>query len=203
LSRIILAHGNFRGTERSGLKWFWQKTAGPQEPPRGVVVEAGVPPQERVDRLPLPEILFARHYHAFADLPDDPELMSELLAWARSPDFLRDLPRQSARRFLARAQGAAGSVEEQCLTAFFKVLHSEITRRMYLEGARHREGVVGIRLRLRDPATAGSAAQALVSDDAHGLGPGIYPLNAVPENPEPGREHPFIIQIVTKKDLSQ
>ncbi|MGC9128473.1 MAG: hypothetical protein ACP5GA_07040 [Acidithiobacillus sp.] len=185
------------------MKWFWQKTAGPQEPPRGVVVEAGVPPQGRVDCLPLPEILFARHYHGYARLPEDPALMAFLLAWARSPDFLRDLPRQSARRFLASQPGASARTDEQSLTGFFKVLHSEITRRMYLDGARQREGVVGIRLRLRDPATASSAAQALVANDAHGLGPGIYPLNAVPENPEPGREHPFIIQIVSKKDLSQ
>jgi len=200
---MIPVHGNFQGMEQRGLKWFWQKTVAPQEPPRGVVVDAGIPPQDRVDRLPLPEVLFARHYHGFARLPEDPCLMQSLLAWARTPEFLRDLPRSSARRFLATDLGRAQQLDEQTLTEFFKILHSEITRRMYLEGARQREGVVGVRLRLRDPEKASGAARALVASDSHGLGPGVYPLNAVPENPESGREHPFIIQIVTRKDLSQ
>ncbi|MCE5360158.1 MAG: hypothetical protein JJ714_04035, partial [Acidithiobacillus sp.] len=47
--------------------WDWltgreqQSTA-----PRGAVVDAGVPPQARVEELPLPEPLFVRHWQGFA-----------------------------------------------------------------------------------------------------------------------------------------
>lgn len=60
--------------------------------PRGVVVDAGIPNQERVAELPLPEALFVLHYNGFAKLPENAELRQLLLNTARNGDFLRDLP---------------------------------------------------------------------------------------------------------------
>ena len=169
--------------------------------PRGAVVDAGVPPQERVDELPLPAPLFYLHLQGFGQLPDDPELHQVLLDFATQANFLRLLPRQSARSVLAEHPQA--QVDENTLTAFFRVLFSEITRRMYIDAARQRPEAAGLRFTLAKPDNASAAAQAVVATDAHGLGPGAYPFTHIPENPQPGTENPFVIRILYRKDLQE
>ncbi|WP_308388430.1 hypothetical protein [Acidithiobacillus sp. AMEEHan] len=169
--------------------------------PRGAVVDAGVPPQERVDELPLPEPLFYLHLRGFGQLPDHPELHQAMLRFATQAEFLRLLPRQSARNFLAAHPQPA--IEENTLTVFFQVLFSEITRRMYLDAARQRPDAVGLRFTLAKAESASPAAQTIVTTDAHGLGAGVYPFTHVPENPDPGTENPFIIRILYRKDLEK
>jgi hypothetical protein len=68
--------------------WDWLRgKSGPTAPPRGVVVDAGIPNQERVAELPLPEALFVLHYNGFAQLPENAELRQLLLNTARNGDF--------------------------------------------------------------------------------------------------------------------
>ncbi len=181
---------------------WWRGKSGPVAPPRGVVVDAGIPNQERVAELPLPEPLFVLHYNGFAGLPENAELRQLLLKTARDGEFLRDLPRVSAQRLEKNAAlQARFGVELETVVRFLKVLHSEVTRRMYVEAARKREDVAGLRLTLRDPENAQAPARAMVEVDAYGLGAGTYPFTHIPENPLPGTENPFIIRIVMKKDL--
>jgi hypothetical protein len=85
---------------------------------------------------------------------------------------------------------------------FFKVLHSEITRRMYIDAARKREDVAGLQFTLRDPARADARVCAIAEANSYDLGAGTYPFTHIPENPHPGTENPFIIRIVMKKDLA-
>ncbi len=165
--------------------------------PRGGVVEAGIPPQERVDFLPLPEPIFYLHYYGFGRLPDDPCLQEQILNFARSADFLRDMPRASAKRLLA-SPDRAGLCEED-LAGFLKILFSEITRRMYIEAARKRPGAIGVQFSLTGSGHAAPEAMAVVSADAHGLGAGVYPFTHIPENSCPGAESPFVIRVVMKK----
>ncbi len=169
--------------------------------PRGAVVDAGVPPQERVEELPLPAPLFYLHYQGFGQLPEDSALQRALSEFVVRADFLRLLPRESARSFLA-AHPDSG-VAENTLVAFFRVLFSEITRRMYVDAARQRPEAIGLRFSLAKPETASAAAQSIVSEDVHGLGPGTYPFTHIPENPQPGTENPFVIRIVYRKDLQK
>ncbi len=180
--------------------WLRGKEDGGEPVPRGSVIEAGIPNQERVDHLPLPEMLFLFHYQGFAKLPDDSLWQQKLLHWARQAEFLRALPRQSARDFLQ--ESPIPGIDEQTLTSFFQVLFSEITRRLYIQGARQRPGVVGLRLSLVNEQSASPAARAIVAKDAFGLGQGVYPLTQIPENPDPGRENPFILRVLYNKDDS-
>ncbi|MBN2679220.1 hypothetical protein [Acidithiobacillus thiooxidans] len=184
--------------------WDWLRgKSGPTAPPRGVVVDAGIPNQERVAELPLPEALFVLHYNGFAKLPENAELRQLLLNTARNGDFLRDLPRVSARRLeeSAALQSRFG-IELETVVQFFKVLHSEITRRMYIDAARKREDVAGLQFTFRDPAGADARVCAIAEANPYDLGVGTYPFTHIPENPHPGTENPFIIRIVMKKDLA-
>ncbi len=168
-----------------------------EESPRGGVVDAGIPPEDRVDCLPLPEPIFYLHYHGFGRLPDDLPLQEKILNLARSPDFLRDMPRGSAKKFLSSMDRTG--LREEDLAGFLKILFSEITRRMYIEAARQRPGAIGVQLSLPGSGNAAPAAVAAVSADAHGLGAGVYPFTHIPENPCPGMENPFVIRVVMKK----
>ncbi|MFA7496837.1 MAG: hypothetical protein WCY67_11085 [Acidithiobacillus sp.] len=183
--------------------WDWLRgKAEPVAPPRGVVIDAGIPNQERVAELPLPEPLFILHYNGFGAFPENAELRHLLLDTARNADFLRDLPRVSARQLEEKsALQARFGLELETVVQFFKVLHSEITRRMYVDSARQREGGAGLQFTLRDPEKATTEDRAIVVANDHGLGAGIYPFTHIPQNPHPGRENPFIIRIVMKKDL--
>ncbi|WP_369574411.1 hypothetical protein [Acidithiobacillus sp. IBUN Pt1247-S3] len=192
---------NFRKGWRALAIWDWLKGKGQDMQPRGAVVDAGVPPQGRVDELPLPAPLFYLHYQGFGRLPDAPELQKDLLEFAIQAEFLRLLPRQSARTFLA--QHPETPVEENTLTAFFQVLFSEITRRMYIDAARQRPEAVGLRFSLAKPETASTAAQEVVAANPSGLGPGVYAFTQIPENPHPGTENPFVIRILYRKDLQE
>lgn len=169
--------------------------------PRGAVVDAGVPPQERVDELPLPEPLFFRHWQGFARLPDDADLQRAIYTFATQAEFLRLLPRQAARAFLA--ENPQPALDENTLTAFFQVLFGEITRRMYIDAARQRPEALGLRFSLANEKTASVAARAIVAADQHALGPGVYPFTQIPENPDPGTENPFVIRILYRKDLQE
>ena len=181
--------------------WDWFTGKGQGSQPRGAVVDAGVPPQERVDELPLPEPLFYIHLQGFGRLPDDSALHHALLRFATQAEFLRLLPRQSARSFLAERPQT--QIDENTLAAFFQVLFSEITRRMYVDAARQRPEAVGLRFTLAKAENASPVAQTIVSTDAHGLGPGVYPFTHIPENPDPGTENPFVIRILYRKDLEK
>lgn len=182
--------------------WDWLR--GENDPaPAGVVVDAGIPPQERVAELPLPEPLFIAHYNGFGELAENAELRALLLTTARGGDFLRDLPRRSAQRLEEEAGLEAHfGVSADTVARFFRVLHGEITRRMYLEAARQREGAAGVRFALIHPEQATGLQRRIVETDDFGLGLGVYPFTHIPENPEPGKENPYIIRVVMKKDLA-
>lgn len=184
--------------------WDWLR--GKNDPalaPAGVVVDAGIPPQERVAELPLPEPLFIAHYNGFGELAENAELRALLLTTARAGDFLRDLPRRSAQRLEEEAGlEARFGVSADTVARFFRVLHGEITRRMYLEAARQREGAAGVSFALIHPEEATGPQRRIVETDDFGLGLGVYPFTHIPENPEPGKENPYIIRVVMKKDLA-
>ncbi len=184
--------------------WDWLRGKnGAVRAPAGVLVDAGIPPQERVAELPLPEPLFIAHYNGFGELAEDAELRALLLATARAGEFLRDLPRRSAQGLEERVGlEARFGVPVDTVARFFRVLHGEITRRMYLEAARQREGAVGVSFVLIHPEQATGPQRRIVEADDFGLGAGVYPFNHIPENPEPGKENPYIIRVVMKKDLA-
>lgn len=178
--------------------WFKKKPAKTSAAPRkGLVLEAGIPPEERVDALPLPEAQFLRHYHGFGELPDDAQLRSTLLQILRQPDFLADLPRGTLHKLLAPGGPLAGAaVDPDALLRFLGVMHGEITRQMYIDSARRRVGARGIRFHLPAGAAASPEEQAIVEADPHGLGPGGYPFGALPENPHPGRAAKYYVRVI-------
>lgn len=160
--------------------------------PKGAVVEIGVPMQERTDQVPLTRELVARHLGALAGLPAtlvEPvyQLLSNPLSMQYSgSELVKQLPAEAL-------EGA----DKAALGSLINVLINEITRRMYIDSAALRPGVVGIRLLAeQDPPPAEIAA--ITEVDAHGLGKGVYPLNAVPDNPTPGKRCGFYVRVVQK-----
>lgn len=160
--------------------------------PKGAVVEIGVPMQDRTERVPLTPELVQRHLAAIPALPGD--LAQPLYALLSNPLSLQNSGSELVRQLPAEV---LEGVDKAALGSLINVLINEITRRMYIESARLRPGAIGIRLLAeQDPPPPEIAAITTV--DVHGLGVGVYPLDAVPDNPTPGRRCGFYVRVVQK-----
>lgn len=159
--------------------------------PKGSVVTAGVPPEQRVDQVPVTPDLIARHLAGAPSLPQNDTARSMLYAALSDPLFIQTGPRPLAQQLIAGGLDA----ELEILVKWLTVITLEVTRQMYIDAARHREGAVGIRL---FPIASEPQAEiaALCTADSYGLGAGIYPFDAVPANPTPGQTCGFYIRVV-------
>lgn len=177
--------------------WFKKSTSDKPESRKSLVLEAGIPPEERVDQLPLSEAQFLRHFNGFGELPDDPQLQNILLRALQDPGFLLDLPRGTAQRLLSPGGALADSgLEQDSLLRFLNLMHGEITRAMYIKAARDRVGARGIRFLLPENVSVPEAERAVVEGDTHGLGAGGYPFDAIPENPHPGQPARYYVRVI-------
>ena len=161
--------------------------------PKGSVVTAGVPPEPRVDNVPVTRTLVATHLNASASLPHDAATLDRLIAALTDPLFIQTGARPLAQQLIAG--GLAAELEP--LVKLLTVLTQEITRRMYIDAAPQRDGAIGIRL-LPVSVVPDVAVQALCQADNHGLGVGVYPFDAVPDNPTPGQPCGFYIRVVVQ-----
>lgn len=161
--------------------------------PRGSVVSAGVPPQERPAAIVLPPDLIGRHLCACDDLPHDAASQAAIAEAISDPAAIQHGSREIARRLIAADRVAA---ELEALTRLIGVLLSELARHMYISAARERPGAIGIRL-MEEPGISDPAVAQLLEQDAYGLGPGVYPFDHVPANPTPGKRCGFYIRVVT------
>ncbi|MHB1175698.1 MAG: hypothetical protein ACYCZJ_11295 [Sulfuriferula sp.] len=161
--------------------------------PKGSVVTAGVPPEARVDQLPVSRALVACHLAASPRLPQGEASETRIFKVLSDPLFLQAGPRVLAQQLIA----AGLSAELEPLVKLLTVLTQEITRRMYIDAASQRPDVIGIRL-FPLHASVGPAIQALCATDAYGLGAGVYPFTAVPDNPTPGQPCAFYIRIAVQ-----
>ena len=161
--------------------------------PKGSVVTAGVPPEPRVDTVPVTQSLVAAHLNATASLPHDIATLDSLVAALTDPLFIQTGARPLAQQLIA--DGLATELEP--LVRLLTVLTQEITRRMYIAAAPQRDGAVGIRL-LPVSAAPDPTIQTLCHANGYGLGAGVYPFNAVPDNPTPGQPCGFYIRVVVQ-----
>lgn len=161
--------------------------------PRGSVVSAGVPPQARPATIFLPEGLIARHLHACADLPHDAATEAALANAISNPAAIQHGARAIAKN-LVENEGVVA--EPQPLQNLIAVLLAELARAMYINAAQTREGAIGIRL-VAEAENSNANVINLVTQDLHGLGPGVYPFDAVPVNPTPGQRCGFHVRVVT------
>lgn len=161
--------------------------------PKGSVVKAGVPPEARVEQVPVTRALVARHLAASLRLPQGEVTENAIFMALSDPLFLQAGPRPLALQLIAA--GLAAELEP--LVKLLTVLTQEVARRMYIDAASQRPEAIGIRL-IPLHATADAAIQALCAADAHGLGSGVYPFTAVPDNPIPGQPCAFYIRVVTQ-----
>jgi len=161
--------------------------------PKGSVVTAGVPPEQRVEQVPVSPGLIARHLAGAPALPQNEATQTMLYTALSDPLFIQTGPRVLAQQLIAHGLAA----ELEALVKLLTVLTQEVTRQMYIDAARNREGAVGIRL-LPIAAQPDAEIAALCSADQHGLGAGAYPFDAVPANPTPGQPCGFYIRVVIK-----
>ena len=161
--------------------------------PKGPVVTAGVPPESRPDQVPVNRELVGRHLAGCPDLPQDTDTLDALLNALSDPLFIQTGPRELAYRLVQNGKIIA---DPEKLIALLNVLTNEITRRMYIDSARQKEGAIGIRLFAENP-TPTAAIRQLVEQDAYGLGKGVYPFDKVPENPTPGKRCGFYVRVAT------
>ncbi len=161
--------------------------------PKGSVVTAGVPPEARVEQVPVTRELVARHLATSTLLPQGEAIETAIFKALSDPLFLQTGPRALAQQLI----GAGLSADLEPLVKLLTVLTQEVTRRMYIEAASQRPEAIGIRL-FPLHATMDPAIQALCAADAHGLGNGVYPFTAVPDNPTPGQPCAFYIRVVTQ-----
>lgn len=161
--------------------------------PKGSVVTAGVPPEARVDQVPVSRALVACHLAASPRLPQGDAVEAAIFAALSDPLFLQTGPRDLAQQLIA----AGLDTDLEPLVKLLTVLTQEVTRRMYIEAASQRPEAIGIRL-FPLHATQDPTIQALCVVDAHGLGSGVYPFTAVPDNPTPGQPCAFYIRVVTQ-----
>lgn len=160
--------------------------------PRGSVVTAGVPPEARPSAIALPEGLIAAHLSACDELPHDSATKHALEVALSDPAAIQFGARAIAQKLI---ETQAVNADIEALVSLVGVLLAEIARAMYISAARQRDGAIGIRL-LPDP-SCDAAAMRLIEQDAHGLGAGVYPFDAVPANPTPGKRCGFYIRVVT------
>ncbi|MEO6145990.1 MAG: hypothetical protein ABIT70_02865 [Sulfuriferula sp.] len=161
--------------------------------PKGSVVTAGVPPETRVDHMPVSRALVACHLAASLQLPQGEATETAIFMALSDPLFLQTGPRGLAQQLI----GAGLNADLEPLVKLLTVLTQEITRRMYIEAASQRSEAIGIRLFPLHNSTD-AAIQTLCGADAHGLGTGVYPFTAVPDNPMPGQTCGFYIRVVTQ-----
>lgn len=167
--------------------------------PKGPVVNAGVPPESRPDQLPVNRELIAQHLAGCPDLPQDSATLEVLLHALSDPLFL-----QTGARALASELIQRGSIQADLerLVQLLNVLTNEITRRMYIDSARFKDGAIGIRLVSESPAPS-SAIRLLVEQDSFGLGAGVYPFEQVPDNPTPGQRCGFYVRVATSETAAK
>lgn len=161
--------------------------------PKGPVVNAGVPPEARPDQVPVTQELIVLHLAGSPDLPQDAETLNKLFEALSDPLFLQTGARDLATQLIQQGKIVA---DLEKLIQLLNVLTNEITRRMYIDSARQKEGAIGIRLFSESP-TPTDAINRLVAQDAYGLGKGIYPFDNVPENPTPGQRCGFYVRVAT------
>ena len=159
--------------------------------PKGVL-EAGIPPQERPSALRFDENAIRFHLAAFPVLPQDAAAVGRIHAFLVQPLSLQTGAREGAAQF-----AADWPVDGEALRRLLDVLLAELARALYVEAAARRPGASGSRL-LAEPGESDPAVLELVRRDAHGLGPGVYPLAAVPANPRPGQRAGFYVRVVPK-----
>jgi hypothetical protein len=159
--------------------------------PKGSVVTAGVPPEQRVEQVPVTLALIERHLAASPAVAQGSG--ATLYAALSDPLFIQTGPRNLAQQLIA--SGLHSELEP--LVKLLTVLTQDVTRQMYIDAAPNRDGAVGIRL-LPVSANADTAVAMLCSVDSYGMGAGIYPFDAVPVNPTPGQPCGFYIRVVIK-----
>ncbi|MEQ1667071.1 MAG: hypothetical protein ABL868_01315 [Sulfuriferula sp.] len=160
--------------------------------PKGSVVTAGVPPEQRLAQVPVTPELIDRHLAASPVVPQDSG--ATLYAALSDPLFIQTGPRVLAQQLIA--SGLNSPLEP--LVKLLTVLTQDVTRQMYIDAAPNRDGAVGIRL---FPVSVNPDAEiaALCAADCYGMGAGIYPFDAVPANPTPGQPCGFYIRVVIKE----
>ena len=162
--------------------------------PKGSVVTAGVPPEQRVAQVPVTPELIACHLAGVPTLPHNEVTQAILYTALSDPLFIQTGPRALAQQLIANGLDA----EPEMLIKLLTVLTQEVTRQMYIDAARNRDGAVGIRL-FAIAAQPSAEVATLCSADAYGLGAGTYPFDAVPANPTPGQPCGFYIRVVIKE----
>ena len=167
--------------------------------PKGPVVNAGIPPESRPEQLPVTQALIAQHLAGCPDLPQDSATLIRLLQALSDPLFLQTGARDLATQLIQQGKIQA---DPERLIQLFNVLTNEITRRMYVDSARNKEGAIGIRLyaESREPSPA---IRLLVEQDSFGLGAGVYPFDQVPDNPAPGQRCGFYVRVAVREPASE
>lgn len=160
--------------------------------PKGSVVTAGVPPEQRVEQVPVTPELIDRHLAASSAIPQDSRAI--LYAALSDPFFIQTGPRVLAQQLIANGLNS----ELEPLVKLLTVLTQDVTRQMYIDAAPSRDGAVGIQLFPVSPDHDAKIA-ILCSTDMHGLGKGVYPFHAVPANPTPGQTCGFYIRVVIRE----
>ena len=159
---------------------------------KGPMVEIGIPPESRPDKVPVNRALISHHLAACAELPQDQATLDALLDTLNDPFFI-----QAGARALALQLIADGKIQAdpEALVQLLHVLTGEITRQMYIASAQAKPGAVGIRL-FAEKATSDAAILELIEQDRFGLGKGVYPFDQVPANPTPGKRCGFYVRVV-------
>ena len=160
---------------------------------KGPMVEIGIPPESRPDKLPVNRALISRHLAACAELSQNEATLDALLTSLNDPLFI-----QTGGRALAQQLIAAGKIQAdpEALVQLLHVLTGEITRQMYIASAQSKPGAIGIRL-FAEKATSDAATLDLIEQDHFGLGKGVYPFDQVPVNPTPGKRCGFYVRVAT------
>ena len=158
---------------------------------KGPMVEIGIPPESRPDKMPVNRALISHHLAACAELPQNQTTLDALLDTLNDPFFI-----QTGARALALQLIASGKIQAdpEALVQLLHVLTGEITRQMYIASAQSKHGAVGIRLFAE--AAADGAIVELIEQDRFGLGKGVYPFDQVPANPTPGKRCGFYVRVV-------
>ena len=157
------------------------------------VMEAGIPPEERPAGLHFDSDLIRFHLAAFSELPQDVAAAEKIRTFLTHPLSLQTGARDGAAHLVTD-----WPVDGEALRKLLDVLLADLSRMLYIEAAAQRPGVAGIRL-LAEPGMSDPVVLELTRRDAHGLGPGVYPLSAVPINPRAGQRAGFYVRVVQKE----